>query len=136
MSDEQLEITRETVRLIDAGELDGMRAYLHPDIALWAPRGWPEPGPMEGPDAVVRQYERLNADYAERRTEVLELTDHVTDSGEWVLGGIVWHTRGRASGIETAAELWFTNHFRDGKIVEIRFFWSRDEAVAAAGFEG
>ena len=34
MSDEQLEITRETVRLIDAGELDGMRAYLHPDIAL------------------------------------------------------------------------------------------------------
>jgi ketosteroid isomerase-like protein len=49
MSEEQLEMVRETVRLLNAGDLDGLRQLLHPEIAMWGPTGWPESGPMVDP---------------------------------------------------------------------------------------
>ena len=125
-------MVRETVRLLNAGDLDGLRQLLHPEIAMWGPTGWPESGPMVGPDAVVRQFERIGEDFEERHSEIVELTR----AGEWVVGGLLWHTRGRGSGIESTAELWFAHRFREGRIVEIRWFWERDDALGAAGAEG
>ena len=129
MSEENLEIVRETFRLFNADDLDGLRAHLDPRIAMWGPEGWPEPGPEHGHDGVVRQFERLGADYDQRGSELLELID----AGEWVVGHFRWNTRGRASGIATTAEMWFVYRFREGKIVEIRYFWEREDALAAAG---
>jgi ketosteroid isomerase-like protein len=129
MSGQELETVRETVRLINANDLDGLRPHLHPEIVVWGPAGWPERGPFEGPDSVLRQYRRLGEDYEEHHTEVLEL-EHL---GVWVVGKMAWRTRGRSSGIESTTEVWFAHRFREGRIIETRWVWERDDALAAAG---
>jgi ketosteroid isomerase-like protein len=123
------EIVRELARLSDAGDFDRMRPLLHPDAIMWGPEGWPERGPMEGREAVVRQYRRLAEDYAERRAEVSD----ITASRHWVVGRLRWHIRARHSGIESVLDDWFASRFEDGQIIEIRWFWDREEALETAG---
>ena len=68
-------------------------------------------------------------DYAERRTEVSD----ITVAGDRTVGRLLWHVRARHSGIESDLELWFANRLVDSQLIEQRFFWTRAEALTAAG---
>ena len=52
-----------------------------------------------------------------------------------VFGGFTATARGRASGVETDLNFWTVFWFSDGKIVRRLVFWTRDEALEAAGLE-
>jgi len=132
MSGHNTEIAIELGRLSDADDFGKMRDLMHPEIVLWAPQGWPERGPFRGREAVVRQFGRLAEDYSERRTDV----DGIVASGDRLVGRLQWHVRATHSGIESDLEVWFASQYRDGLLVEIRYFWSRDEALQAAGIKG
>ena len=113
----------------NAGDMDALRSMFHPDVVHTPPRGWPEPGPFVGRDAVMNQYEQLRETF---HTETLEVAG-VTPVGERFVVGTVW--RGTGLGPNAELRMWQVVSLRDGLLISIEQFWNRDEALAAAGHE-
>jgi hypothetical protein len=67
----------------------------HEDGLLTAPDGWPEPGPFKGRAAIMRQFERLIADYSAVWTSVRRV---VVETEDWIVVEFRWHTRGASRG--------------------------------------
>jgi ketosteroid isomerase-like protein len=130
MSEENVEVALETFSRFNPGDLTDWGALWHPDSRATPAEGWVEPGPFVGRDAIIRQFERLFADWSEYRIEQIEVA---ADSGDWVV--VTWRmsTRGAASGIETQIDLAVAYRVRDGMISEGHFRWNRAEALEAAG---
>jgi ketosteroid isomerase-like protein len=61
--------------------------------------------------------------------------DEIRERGDMavVLGEI--HARGRGSGLELDLPTALVVDFRDGRVIRIRIFQDRDEALAAGGFD-
>jgi ketosteroid isomerase-like protein len=130
MSQENVEVAMETFRRFNPKDLENWAALWHPEGRATPAKGWPEPGPFVGRDAIVRQFERLFADWSEYRNEEIEVA---ADSGDWVV--VTWslRTRGAASGLESQIDLAAAMRVQDGRIIEGHFRWNRDEALEAAG---
>jgi ketosteroid isomerase-like protein len=133
MSEENVEVVMESFRRFDPNDMEEWATLLHPDCRVTAPDGWPEPGPFVGREAVVRQFERIFADWSEYRFEDIEV---VAESEEWVVITWRWHTRGVTSGIEADFHFANASRIRDGRIIEIHFRWRPDDALEAAGLSG
>jgi ketosteroid isomerase-like protein len=54
MSQENVEIVRESIRRFRPSGLDEWAELWHQDTRMTVPEGWPEPGPFIGLDAVKR----------------------------------------------------------------------------------
>jgi ketosteroid isomerase-like protein len=130
MSRENVEAVLPAFHLLEANDFEQWAALWHPEARATAPTGWPEPGPFVGRDAIVRQFERITADWQEHHFEDIEL---VADSGDWVVFTYRWHARGRTSGINTRFDLAVASRVQDGRTIEAHFRWNRDEALEAAG---
>jgi len=131
MPDREVEVSHEITRRFAAGDFEGVGQLFHSDAVLLAPEGWPERGPMRGREEIVRQFQRLADDYTDHRAEISDLTS----SEDWIVGFNRWKMRGRRSGIESELEVWFASRFEDGLVADLRYYWSRDEAMQAAGLE-
>ncbi len=59
MSQENVEIVRESVARFARGDIDGLADLYAADAVTFAPEGWPEGGRFDGRDAVKRQFARL-----------------------------------------------------------------------------
>lgn len=81
---------------------------------------------MTGREAIVRQFERITADWAEHHFEDIELA---ADSGDWVVFTYRWCARGRTSGIDTHFDLAVASCVQDGGIIEAHFRWNSEEAL-------
>jgi SnoaL-like domain len=83
MSEENVELVLEYLRRAEAEDFDveGVAALMHPEITGTAVRGWPEPGPFVGRDAMLAETKRLT-DWGESRFTDIEV---VADEGDWVL---------------------------------------------------
>jgi ketosteroid isomerase-like protein len=129
MSQENVEIVRRSTEVWNAGDLEGLRELFHPDAVLHVPEGFPEQGPFVGADEVINQYRRLGEDFSEHH---LESTD-MEASGDYVIVQYRWTIRADRSGI--GAELRYAGTFRlrDGKIVEVRYYWDHTAAIEAVG---
>jgi ketosteroid isomerase-like protein len=91
-----------------------------------SPEGWPEPGPFEGRDAVMRQYEQMRDTWDADAAEPVEFID----AGDRVVGRFVWRGMGQGPDADIAASSVVT--MRDGKIVGVEYFWDHTEALEAA----
>ena len=52
MSQENVEIVRASFEAWNAGDMDGVRELLDPNVIVRPPEGWPEPGALVGREAV------------------------------------------------------------------------------------
>ena len=130
MSQGNVEIVLEAFRRFESGDTEGMGKLLDPDVLLMSAPGWPEPGPIRGREAFMRQFERISADWSDHR---ISRADVVADQGEWVVVDYRWQVRGAASGIETSFDLVGAFKLSDGLCVEAHYLWNREEALEAAG---
>jgi ketosteroid isomerase-like protein len=130
MAEENMELLR---RYIAAGERDGVEGLAelwHPDINWRAAEGAiDDVGLMEGPDAIrdyLRQWEET---FDKSRVEVEELID-AGDQVVAVLRGI-----GRMKDSDAEIDLRYAIVFtiRDGRIVAGREYFTREQALEAAG---
>jgi ketosteroid isomerase-like protein len=48
MSQENVEVVRAGFEAWNAGDMDAFGELLAPEIIMWNPEGWPEPGPFVG----------------------------------------------------------------------------------------
>lgn len=132
MSQEISELFRRWAEYWNRGDLDtGLRECIHPEVE-WVPfTASLEGTAYQGHEGIRRWTENLFRDL-----EVFEVhVDEVRDLGEdraLVTGS--WRARGRGSGVELGLQqaAWLTE-FRQGRIVRMRTFTDRADALQAVG---
>lgn len=129
MSEENLEIARNAINAWNAGAMDALRALYSPDAVYVTPPDWIG-GPYVGRDAVMEQFRELRDvwpdDSSFGRPEFW-------DGGDYVVVQIPFHSATRGLALSTDVAWVYT--MRDGLIVRLEFFHSREEALEAAGIE-
>jgi len=62
-------------------------------------------------------------------------TERLIDAGDDVVAFVRWRAQGQSSGAEAEMRLAMVNALRAGKIVRVRFYLDRSEALKAVGLE-
>ncbi len=126
MSDENVEIARQAIAAWNAGDMDGLRDLYDPEAVYTTPSDWLG-GPWTGRDAIMEQFRELRdvwQDDSFGRPEML-------DAGDRVVVQIPFLTETR--GLPLSTDMVWVYTMRDGLIVSLEFFGSREEALEAAG---
>jgi uncharacterized protein len=131
VSKESVEVVLELHAAVTRGDLDGVLALGHPEVEYrsaiqQAMEG--EGSVFRGLDGIRRWFGELQDLYEYIESEVLE----VHDFGERVAIAFVVRGRGAGSGIVLEQPLAQVVTVREGKVVEVRDYFSREEALAAA----
>jgi ketosteroid isomerase-like protein len=129
MSQENVELVRESVRRFAAGDLSGLADLYTPDVVVVAPPRWPEGGRFEGRDAVIRQLARVQEDWDH---QTMEVRDEMADC-DWVVVEILWSVEGAGSGVPGQVTVIAACRVEGPRIAELRYFWEWDDALEAAG---
>lgn len=109
-----------------------------PDLDLLAPdveihdHDIPDAGVLHGPEGFVKWMEEWGSAWADYQMEVEELID----AGDSVVTVIKMSATGSGSGIQLERQDASVSEFRDGKIVRIDYFNSKDQALASVGLAG
>jgi ketosteroid isomerase-like protein len=132
MSQENVELVRDAVVAYNRGDLDAfLDEYWADDIDYRAAEGAPDDhGPIHG-KAEMRAYMQDWFDtFDDLKVEPLEVIDAGPDQAVAVVrfGG-----RAKLSGVESDLTFAVVYTLRDGKVVRGREYWTRDEALEAAG---
>ena len=131
MSQENVEIVRDAAAAFNRGDLDAWLEYWTDDIDYRAIEGaLDDRGLMHGKDAVRAHFQDWLDTFDDLKAEPLELIDAADEQVVTVLrfGG-----RAKLSGVESDLTFAVVYTLRDGKIARGREYWTRDEALEAAG---
>ena len=125
-----MEVVRRLVEAYIAGDMEGFRAELAPEVD-W--RQVEEPEPAYGPEAALAAVERWGEMWDDLEVKI----DEYIDAGEKVLAIGTWKGRGTTSGVEVEQSAYYVYTVRNGKVVRMQEFWSggRAEALQAAGLQ-
>jgi ketosteroid isomerase-like protein len=130
MREENLKIVRAAAEAFSAGDIDGVARFYTPDASITAvPEGWPEPAPVEGRDAVMLQFIRIQEDWEEQSLTI----EREAAERDWVVMDFRYLTRGTASGVTLETKIAAAYRLEDALVAEARFFWSWEDALEAAG---
>ena len=131
MSQENVEIVRRGNEAWNAGDMDALRDLYDPEIVVRMAEGWPEPGPLVGAEAVIRQWERQREAWDAQNLESISDFRH---AGDRVAVRHVWHGTGHGPAVDL--EVTSLTTVRNGKILAVEFFWDHAEALEALGVSG
>ena len=130
MSQENVEIVRRAYAAYDEGGLDAIAEFWHPDINYRAAEGaLDDVGLMEGPEALRDYYRQWEETFDGMRIEVEELID----AGDQVVAVVRGFARMKESDAEVDIRYAVVFTARDGKVATGREYWTREEALEAAG---
>jgi ketosteroid isomerase-like protein len=131
MSQENIKTIRGAAAAFNRGDVDAWLEYLADDIDYRAIEGAPDdPGPMHGKDA-VRAYEQDWLDmFDDFKVEPMELIDAGEDR---VIAVTKISGRAKLSGVETDLTYAALYTIRDGKVARGREYWTKEQALEAAG---
>jgi uncharacterized protein len=131
MSQENVEIVRDANAAFNRDDLDAFLEYCTDDVEFRAAEGaLDDHGPIQGKDALRAFMQDWLDMFDDFRAEPVELIDADEDN---VISVMRISGRAKFSGVEadmTYAEL---STLRDGKVARSRQFFTRDEALEAAG---
>jgi ketosteroid isomerase-like protein len=132
MAGENLERVRLGFERFNRGELDELLAEVGPDVEWHVLDQLPDAQVYTGPDAIRRFWEAWRDMFEDFRVEVGDLLE----AGDHVVAMISVRGRGRESGIAVDTpqfpQVWT---FRDGELVRVAMYQSREEALRAVGLE-
>jgi ketosteroid isomerase-like protein len=128
MSQGNVEVIKALFAAWNAGDMDAVRALYDPDVIVRMPEGWPEPGPLVGREAVMRQWgqqrDTFDAD------ALVPISDFI-DAGDRVAVRFIW--RGAGRGPEAGLEMTGVHTVRKGRILGQEFSWDHAEALETLG---
>ena len=132
MSRENVDIVRELFERANRQDETLLDELYDPD-AVWHSRAdEPDTGVYEGREAIRelwRMFRDMFDDLRMMPTEFIDAGDRVITPG-WVEG------RGRASGAAVRDPYAWVTRLRDGKVIEVREYRDKAEALAAVGLDG
>ena len=126
MSKENVEIARKAIEAWNVGDMDALRDLYDPAAVMRQPTDWLG-GPWVGRAAIVNAFRELRdvwQDDSFGRPELL-------DAGDRVVVQIPFLTETR--GLPLSMDMAWVYTMRDGLILGLEFFRSREEALEAAG---
>jgi uncharacterized protein len=132
MSQENVEIVRSIFEAFNRGDLDAwLDEYWTDDIDYRAAEGAPDDhGPIKGKDALRAFVQDWLDTFDEFKLEPVELIDAGEDN---VITVVRISGRAKLSGVETDLTYAELSTLRDGKVARGRQYFTRDEALEAAG---
>jgi uncharacterized protein len=131
MSEENVKTVRKAAAAFIRGDLDAWIEYCTDDIDYRAVEGAPdEHGPIHGKDALRAYVQDWQDTFDDFTSEPVELIDAGEDN---VIAVIRISGRAKLSGVATDLTYAALYTLRDGKIARGREYWTRDEALEAAG---
>jgi ketosteroid isomerase-like protein len=131
MSQENIEVVRETLDAYSRRDIDALRALNHPDLELnWSASQGSLAGVYRGLDEAFRFY----AEYYETFGETVVKPDGFIDIGDFVVVPNVAYQRGR-DGIEVSARSTLVYTVQDRQVTRISLYQEQDEALEAVGLE-
>jgi ketosteroid isomerase-like protein len=128
MSQENGEVVRTYIKVWNAGDMEGVRELHDPGVVMVVERDWPEPGPFVGREAMMRHLRQARDAF---ESDSLEFLSDLVAMGDRVIGRVAWHCVGRGP----QSDMEWTNVFtiRDGRILNVEYFWDHAQALEAAG---
>jgi ketosteroid isomerase-like protein len=131
MSEENVEVVRDAAAAFNRGDLDTWSEFWTDDIDYRAVEGAiDDRGPMHGKAAVRAYVQDWLDNFDNFRSEAVELLDAGEDT---VIAVVRISGLAKLSGIETDLTYAALYTIRDGKIARGREYWTRDQALEAAG---
>jgi ketosteroid isomerase-like protein len=131
MSQENVEIVRSMFEAANRGDPDAWLEYWTDDIDFRAAEGAPDDhGPIKGKDALRAFLQDWLNTFDDFKVEPIELIDAGEDN---VIAVMRISGRAKLSGVETELTYAELSTLRDGKIARGRQYFTRDEALEAAG---
>jgi ketosteroid isomerase-like protein len=132
MSQENVEIARQSLDAYSRRDIEAMRALNHPDMELdWSASHGFQAGVYRGFDAALRFYDG----YFEVFDEIVIEPDRFIEAGDSVVVPNVAHQRGR-DGIEVSARSALVFTVRSRRITRICLYQETEEALKAVGLKG
>jgi ketosteroid isomerase-like protein len=130
MSRENVEIVRRVYDAAGRRDADAIFALYDPEVELDATRlGLVDLGIYHGHDGL----QSLFGEFSETWGEIEYSYEELIDAGAQVVSVVTRHARGRASGVEVERPFALLWTVREGKVVRVMWFLSREEALEAAG---
>src|SRR5512133_3067715 len=131
MSQENLKTVRDGAAAFNRGDLDTWSEYWTDDIDYRAVERAPDDqGPIHSKDAYRAYVQDWLDTFDDFRFEPVELIDAAEDT---VIAVVRISGRAKLSGVKTDLTFAVLYTIRDGKIARGREYWTRDEALEAAG---
>jgi ketosteroid isomerase-like protein len=131
MSQENVEIVRSMFEAANRGDPDAWLEYWTDDIDFRAAEGAPDDhGPIKGKDALRAFLQDWLNTFDDFKVEPIELIDAGEDN---VIAVMRISGRAKLSGVETDLTYAELSTLREGKIARGRQYFTRDEALEAAG---
>jgi ketosteroid isomerase-like protein len=131
---QNLEVIRDQYAATNERDFERAMAHYADDVELVAPAGYLRTGTFKGRDAVGGWFgDWLSSFDRNSRFDLREVTEL---EGGAVLVVADHHARGRTSGAEVHGMVVWLYRLREGKIVRVEGYGSRDEALEAAGLKG
>ncbi len=125
-----MELARRGFEALQRGDLAWLEERATPDLVMVQPPEVPDAKTYEGPTAIADAMEDWPKQWEDFRLDLLEIID-VSDD---VLVSVTRHRgRGRESGIEMDFEVFYVQRSRDGKLARMEMYFSREQALDAAG---
>ena len=128
MSQENVEIVHAVYEAWNSGDMDALREVCDPDVIMRVPKGWPEPGPFVGREAVMRLFEQWRETFD---TYVTELIGDIIEAADRVVVRQVWHGVGRGPEAHVESTVVFT--LREGKVSYVEQFWDYAAVLETLG---
>jgi ketosteroid isomerase-like protein len=133
MSQENVEIMRQSLAAVNRRDRAAWLALCDPEVENIPPRDWPESDPIRGGES-VHDFLVVEAQAAwEEDTSPFEYVELMDAGNDKVVADLRRDVRGKASGASVAFSYWQVVTFRNGKMVRIEWFGDRSEALEAAG---
>ena len=130
MSQEWVDLVRLGFEAIERGDLAVFDGMTTEDLVLVQPPQVPDAKTYEGRSAIADSMEDWPNQWEDFRMDLVE----IIDAGDEVAVSVTRHRgRGRESGIEMDFEVFYVQRGRDGKLARVEMFFSREQALEAAG---
>jgi ketosteroid isomerase-like protein len=129
MSEESVEIVRRVYDAASARDVETVLALYDPEVELDVSRlGLADLNVYHGHDGLRSLFREWNEIWGKIEYDYEELID----AGEHVVSVVTRHARGRASGAEVERPFALVWTLREGKVVRVVWFLTREEALETA----
>ena len=125
MESENVKRLRRGYEAFSRGDYDTALAWMHPEIEWHRGGASIEGGVVRGREAVK---DFLRPEVFDRQVAEVE---EILDYGDQLLATVLFHARGKASGIEIASRGYHLWTLENGLVVRTEMFQEREEALAA-----
>ena len=129
MSQANVEMVRAGYEAFNRGDIEAALAPLHPSIEWWPAADEPITAPYRGHDG----YRRLIAEAREAVPDLQTEIEELFVVGDRVVVCVRFWGRGRDSGAPVEVRETHVARLRDGKIIEVREYRNKEQAVEAVG---